>query len=68
MTYTPAEQALVDEVIRVARMLQHHGGFEVRLRPGFSPYVVKVRREVLSDFRPLNDTESYAARQAAKAG
>lgn len=67
MNYTPAEQALVDEVIRVARMLRHAGGFEVRLRPGFAPYVVKVRREVMSDFRPLTDTESYEARKAAKA-
>lgn len=64
--YTPAEQALIFEVIRVARLLQHAGGFEVRLRPGFSPYVVKVRREVLADFAPLNDSESYAARKAAK--
>lgn len=63
---TPAEEALVREVVRVARMLQHAGGFEVRLRPGFTPYVVKVSREVLSDFRPLNDSESYATRQAAK--
>lgn len=66
ITVTPAEEALLREVLRVARMLEHAGGFEVRLRPGFTPYVVKVRREVLADYRPLNDAESYATRQAAK--
>lgn len=66
ITVTPAEEALLREVLRVSRMLQHAGGFEVRLRPGMTPSIMRVAREKLSDFRPLNDSESYATRQASK--
>lgn len=67
ISVTPAEEALVREVVRVSRMLQGAGAFEVRVRPGFSPLIMKLHREPLAEQRPLQDTASYAERQARRA-
>lgn len=66
ISVTPSEEALVREVLRVARTLQGAGGFEVRLRPGWTPLIMKLHREPMAEHRPLNDSDSQALRDATR--
>ena len=57
------EELLVDAVLRASRQLQGAGGFEVRLRPGWGPLVVRVSRQELTRALPLQDDASRQLRQ-----
>lgn len=65
---TVAEELLVDAVLRAARQLQGAGGFEVRLRPGWTPRVIRVSHQELTKAVPLRDDQSRQLRQATRAG